>query len=95
MIFFTEYVEEEGRKKGKSASSEWLASTFMTLFDDVCTITVLESHKNMSHDFFSSLISTYMLLKCFLKYLTLPPKLNFFEKRKVIFKRCDRKQMIA
>ena len=22
MIFFTEYVEEEGRKKGKSASSE-------------------------------------------------------------------------
>ena len=51
MIFFTEYVEEEGRKKGKSASSEWLASTFMTLFDDVCTITVLESHKNMSHDF--------------------------------------------
>ena len=23
----------------------------MTLFDDVCTITVLESHKNMSYDF--------------------------------------------
>ena len=85
MIFFTEYVEEEGRKKGKSASSEWLAGTFMTLFDDVCTITVLESHKNMSYDFFSSLISTYILLKCFFEIFDFATQIELFWKKKSYF----------